>query len=72
MPILSEIKSVKTVKSIPIPFTTAQNIYEYRQAIVPESIGTFQNYTFSLDNCKKNYHNTFFVVKLLNEIDFYF
>ena len=69
MPILSEIKSVKTVKSIPIPFTTAQNIYEYRQAIVPESIGTFQNYTFSLDNCKKNYHNTFCKFEDLNLID---
>ena len=50
MPILSEIKSVKTVKSIPIPFITAQNIYEYRQAIVPESIGTFQNYKFVINS----------------------
>ena len=69
MPILSEIKSVKTIKSIPVPFRTAHNLYEYRQAIIPESIGSFQNYTFSLDNCKKNYHTIFCKFEDLNLVN---
>ena len=59
MPILSKINSVKTIKSLPVPFSKTENLYEYREAIIPKTIGTFQNYTFALDNCNKN-HKTIF------------